>query len=106
MPQPTPGAGGKSNAPPFPYTEADARSIEQDWVTAFMGESQAAVIAASTKELKDLMNVISDQVFFEMYQIQGLIPAKSKRGTGWQKYVDSWLRIYDDVKARSTILRS
>ena len=95
-PGPSPGrpGRGKDNAPSFPYSTAEAKAVEVTWAIAFVAEN----CDPSTGTLARNVNAISDQVFNEMYKLGRKIPGKSTRGTGWQPYIDSWIRIRDAVE--------
>lgn len=84
---------GKINAPEFPYSTSEAKAIEGSWAVAFVAENLNEDATGVTKSV----NAITDDAFYEIYKIRK-IPAKSERGTGWQPYIDSWLRIRDSVK--------
>lgn len=88
------GGGAKQNAPSFPYTTSEARSVEQTWAIAFIAEE----CDASVGELPRSVDKISDDIFYEMYGIRK-IPGSGSRGTGWQPYIDSWIRIRDFVRS-------
>ncbi len=95
-PHVTSGTGGKPDAPNFPVDTSEVRALEKKWAIAFLAASIDAVSAASGNEINNLLNTISDQAFYEIHQIRQ-IPRKSERGDGWKPYIESWLRIREEL---------
>jgi hypothetical protein len=95
--KPSTGGGGKSgskqDAPAFPYSTSEAQAVEQAWAVS----ATAAAVDPNTGTLTKNADQITDDAFYEIYKIRK-IPAKANRGSGWQPYIDSWLRIRDIVK--------
>lgn len=87
------GGGAKTNAPEFPYTSSEAQGLEDAWSVTAVAEAMPASGGPITKSL----DAITDAAFYEIYKIRS-IPGKSSRGTGWQPYIDSWMRIRGKVK--------
>ncbi len=46
---------------------------------------------------RTLASWLTDQTYFEVTKMAGKIPDQSDRGSGWQKYIDLWNRIYDHI---------
>lgn len=82
--------GGKVNAPAFPYSTSEAREVEDAWANAEAAE-------AVTQSTGQTINQITDDAFYEMYKIRK-IPAKSQQGSGWDPYIQSWIRLEGRVR--------
>lgn len=82
--------GSKVNAPSFPYSESEAREVEDAWANAEAAE-------AVTQSTGQTINQITDDAFYEMYKIRK-IPKKSQQGSGWDPYIQSWIRLEGRVR--------
>lgn len=89
--------GRIGSAPPFPFTTGDAKTLETTWAIAYVAENCDPVAGALSKSL----NALANDVFFEMYQISKP-PVRGDRGNGWKPYIDSWLRIRDDIEEQAS----
>jgi len=119
-PAPSGGGGAKVNAPAFPMSETDAKNSEPLYVNSEHSEwagllsevmaangnptgspspedYQEARRRANISSGRTIPSVLADEAFVQMYGIDH-IPSGSKRGTGWQPYIDSWTRMYNTLK--------
>lgn len=87
----------KKNAPSFPYTEAQAKQYEN--TVAASAVHDAYDFSAKKFVLDETQ--ITDRAFQRIYNVLK-IPDKGSRGTGWQPYIDSWLRLRGLVRALMT----
>ena len=86
--------GKKVNAPEPPFSTSEAKQVEVGWATAVVAE---AMPADGSQIPLSKIDSLTDKAYAEMYGPMK-IPAKSKRGSGWKFYIDSWLRIRDMVR--------
>ena len=117
---PSGGGGQRRDAPPFPgQNRALEESVANIIYTEWMAYLSAAMVEHGNEEgpptdddyadAKAAMGIgrgrtvsswLTDAVFYRMYPGVGQIPGEGSRGSGWQPYIDSWKRVYADMRSK------
>ena len=123
---PAPKGSKKKDAPPFPHSLGEAKNFEfaqtnaehGEWL-AFLGSimegndnpgpdpsDEDYAEARSRLQIpkwRTIPGVLTDEAFDVIYGKSLSIPDKKDRGSGWQPYLDSWVRMQDYLKTQTWV---
>lgn len=123
---PQPAGSKKKDAPPFPHSLSEAKGLEVAQATAEHGEwlgflggimedngnpgpnpsDEDYAEARSRLQIpkwRTIPGVLTDEAFDAIYGKNLSIPDKKDRGSGWQPYLDSWVRMQDYLKTQNWV---